>query len=77
MSVSSSSEGGSSKKTVPKSFFPKFQSVSARKKSFHHLVIMNLLAKHQAERQSVKENGQEGVTNGAEEDLEEENELEK
>lgn len=77
VSITSSSEGGSNKKTVPKSFFPKFQSVSARKKSFHHLVIMNLLAEHQAEGQSVKEKGQEGVTNGPEEDLEEENEMEK
>ncbi|KAK3851599.1 hypothetical protein Pcinc_041767 [Petrolisthes cinctipes] len=73
-----SSEVGGSKKAAFKSFFPKFHSVATRKKSFHHLTIMNMLAKQQAEgQQGTEKRGQEGVTSSSEEDLEEENELEK
>ncbi|KAK4309952.1 hypothetical protein Pmani_018450 [Petrolisthes manimaculis] len=78
-SSSNSSEVGSNKKAAFKSFFPKMHSVAAHKKSFHHLIIMNMLAQQQAEGQQgqgTEKRGQETITNSSEEDLEEENELE-
>ncbi|XP_045601247.2 gem-associated protein 5 isoform X1 [Procambarus clarkii] len=60
---------GSNKKTPSKSFFPKLHVVSSRKKSFHQLAILCLLNR-------TKAGGTEDVTNGKDDEIEEEEDLE-
>lgn len=64
--------GASSKKAVFKSFFPKLHAVCSRKKSFHHMVILNLLAQNKAEGKSCLHKTKECKQEDAEEELEEE-----
>lgn len=69
----SSGSTAASKKGVFKSFFPKFHAVCSKKKSFHHLLLLNLLT------QTTTEGSGNGLEEPAEdlEDLEEELEEEK
>ncbi|XP_042862152.1 gem-associated protein 5-like isoform X2 [Penaeus japonicus] len=69
----SSGSTAASKKGAFKSFFPKFHAVCSKKKSFHHLLLLNLLT------QTTTEGSGNGLEEPAEdlEDLEEELEEEK
>ncbi|KAG0727047.1 Gem-associated protein 5 [Chionoecetes opilio] len=58
------------KKPVFKSFFPKLHATSSRKKGFHHLVLLSLLAVNEAKRDSNTPPKATGIEDSLEDDLE-------
>ncbi|CAL4200563.1 unnamed protein product, partial [Meganyctiphanes norvegica] len=68
--VTDKGKESSSKKTSFKSFFPKFQNIGAKKKSFQQMVLLTLLAESGKEDSSTSADTQEDLEDELEDDLE-------
>lgn len=64
------SSGDSGKKAALKSFFPKLHSVCSRKKGFHHLVLLSMLALREAKDAKMSQQKEGAGKDTNEEDLE-------
>lgn len=64
------SSGDSGKKAALKSFFPKLQQVCSRKKGFHHLVLLSMLALREAKDAKISHQKETAGKGTNEEDLE-------
>lgn len=68
--ASKKSSADSAKKAILKSFFPKLHSVCSRKKGFHHLVLLSMLAFREAKNAKLSQQKEEAGKDTNEEDLE-------